>query len=197
MQQAVERTESYSNVRVRFQRLSDAKFFAGWVRQMSDEELVLDFGGSDWFELGTKFYATVNGVESAAHFPAELANQSPGFMTLRITGGIRYTKPTEEARRSVVGLNGVLHMGQVQIDVQIQDVSLKGFGGIIEGNLPRGTIIDFDVDTQFGAVIGKAEVRYCKQESKDSMRHRIGLRIQQMGRIETARWQRLSDEGNA
>ena len=65
---------------------------------------------------------------------------------------------------------------------------------MIEGAIPRGTSIEFDVDTQFGAVIGRAEVRYCRQESKESMRHRIGLQIVSMGRIEAARWIRLSDE---
>ena len=65
---------------------------------------------------------------------------------------------------------------------------------MIEGAIPRGTILNFDVDTQFGAVIGKAEVRYCRQEGKESARHRIGLQIVNMGRIENARWVRLSDE---
>jgi hypothetical protein len=137
---------------------------------------------------------TVNGVESAALFPAELQNQSPGFIVLRITGEPRYTKANEEARRSIVGLNGVLHLGESEVEMQILDVSAKGMGGMIEGAIPRGTLIDFDVDTQFGAVIGKAEVRYCRQEAKESMRHRIGLQIVSMGRIESARWMRLSDE---
>ncbi len=189
-----ERSESFVNVRVRLQRLPDAKFFAGWVRQMTDSEITIDYQGAEWFAPGAKFFVTVNGVESAALFPAELQNQSPGFIVLRITGEPRYTKANEEARRSIVGLNGVLHLGESEIEIQILDVSAKGMGGMIEGAIPRGTTIDFDVDTQFGAVIGKAEVRYCRQEAKESMRHRIGLQIVSMGRIETARWVRLSDE---
>lgn len=189
-----ERSESFVNVRVRLQRLPDAKFFAGWVRQMTDSEITIDYQGSEWFQIGTKFFVTVNGVESAALFPAELSNQSPGFLTLRMTGEPRYTKATEEARRSIVGLTGVLHLGETEIEMQIMDVSAKGMGGMIDGMIPRGTILDFDVDTQFGAVIGKGEVRYCRQESKDTTRHRIGVQITSMGRIEMARWTRLSDE---
>ena len=189
-----ERSESFVNVRVRLQRLPDAKFFAGWVRQMTDTEITIDYQGSEWFTLGAKFFVTVNGVESAALFPADLQNQSPGFIVLRITGEPRYTKANEEARRSIVGLNGVLHLGESEVEMQILDVSAKGMGGMIEGAIPRGTLIDFDVDTQFGAVIGKAEVRYCRQEAKESMRHRIGLQIVSMGRIESASWMRLSDE---
>lgn len=189
-----ESRESYLNVRVRMQRLPDAKFFSGWVRMMSDTEIVIDFQGNEWFDAGTKFFITVNGVETAAMFPAELVSQSTGFMNLKMLKEIKYAHPTEEARRQVLGLSGVIKMQETEIELVVTDVSAKGMGGIIEGAIPRGEIIDIQLQTQFGEVFTKGEVRYCRQESKESIRHRVGLRITQMGRIETARWLRLSED---
>jgi len=191
-----ERRESFVNVRVRLQRLSDAKFFAGWVRTLSDTEIVVDFAGSDWFETGSKFFVTINGIQTAAAVQATLETQSPGFMTLKYDGSLRYLNPTEAARRQVTGLTGVIRMDDIEIEMQISDISTKGFGAVIDGSLPRGTIVEIDVDTQFGNVTGKAEVRYCRQDAKDSMKHRMGLQLVQLGRIETARWSRLTEEGS-
>lgn len=186
--------ESYVNVRVRLQRLPDAKFFSGWVRMMSETEMVVDFQGNDWFDAGTKFFVSVNGVETAALFPAELVSQSTGFMNLKILKEIKYVQPTEEARRQVLGLSGVIKLEGTEIDIIVTDVSSKGLGGLIEGAISKGSIVDLNLQTQFGEVTIKAEVRYCRQESKESVRHRVGLRITQMGRIETARWLRLSED---
>lgn len=192
-----ERRESFVNVRVRLQRLSDAKFFAGWVRTLSDTEIVVDFPGPDAFELGSKFFVTINGVQTAAAVQATLVKHSPGFLTLRYDGALRYLNPTEAARRQVTGLTGVIRLDETEIELQITDVSSKGFGAIIDGSLPRGTFVEIDVDTQFGNVSAKAEVRYCRQDTKDSMKHRIGFLLLELGRIEAARWTRLSEEGTA
>lgn len=190
-----DRKESFVNVRVRLQRLVDAKFFAGWVRTLSDTEIVIDFGNGETFEPGTKFFVTINGVQTAAVVQAILENQSPGFITLRYDGTLRYLNPTEAARRLVTGLTGVIKLDEAEIEMQITDVASKGFGAVIDGSLTRGMIVDIEVDTQFGNVAGKAEVRYCRQDQKDSLKHRIGFQLVQLGRIETARWGRLTEEG--
>lgn len=193
--EASERRESFINVRVRMQRLSDAKFFSGWVRTLSDTEIVIDFPGGDWFEAGAKFFVTINGVQTAAAVQATLESQSPGFITLRYDGALRYLNPTEAARRQVTGIIGVLKIDVAEIEIQVTDVSSRGFGGVIDGSLNRGTIVDIEIDTQFGNVSGKAEVRYCRQDSRDSMKHRMGFLFTQLGRIEAARWSRLTEEG--
>jgi hypothetical protein len=155
------KTENYANVRVRLQRVTDAKFFSAWVRSMSDENIVLDIAVTEWFSPGTKFFLTVSGIDSTALFQAEVTQQANGILQLRITSEIKFAKPVEEARKSTIGLRAVINLGEV------------------------------------GIIIGTAEVRYCRQESKDSLRHRVGLRIVSMGRVETTRWLRLSDENAA
>lgn len=190
-----DRRESFVNVRVRMQRLVDAKFYSGWLRSMTESEVVIDFAGSDIFEPGTKFFLSINGVNSAAVVQTQLTSQSPGFLSLRYDGTIKYLNPSEQARRLVTGLTGIIHIDGGEIDMQITDVSVKGFGALIEGVILKGSIVSIEIDTQFGNVIAQAEVRYCRQDSKDSMRHRVGFQIVQIGRIENARWGRLTEEG--
>ena len=189
-----ERQESFVNVRVRIQRLSDAKFYSGWCRQFTDTDVILDITGGEQFEMGSTFFVTINGVETAASFPAEVVIQQPGYLKLRVLNEVRYGKIMEEARRAVMGLSGVIHLEDIEVDIQINDVSAKGFGGTIEGVLPKGTIVRFSLECQFGTIGGSAEVRYCRPETKEALRHRVGLKIEQMGRIESARWMRLSDD---
>lgn len=192
-----DRRESFVNVRVRMQRLSDAKFYSGWLRSMSESEVVIDFTGGDMFEPGTKFFLSINGVNSAAVVQTQLTSQSPGFLNLRYDGQVKYLNPSEQARRLVTGLTGVIEIAGGEIDMQITDVSVKGFGALIEGVILKGSIVTIQIDTQFGNVTAQAEIRYCRQDSKDSMRHRVGFQITQIGRIENARWGRLTEEGVA
>lgn len=192
-----DRRESFINVRVRLQRLADAKFFAGWVRTLSDSEIVVDFAGSDEFELGTKFFVTINGVNTAAVVQATLEMQSGGFLTLKYDSSLKYLNATEAVRRLVTGLSGTLNIDGAEIEMQISDVSVNGFGAVVDGTLTRGSIVDLDIDTPFGNVTGKAEIRYCRQDTKDSLKHRIGIQFVQLGRIETARWNRLTDDSAA
>jgi hypothetical protein len=194
MAEVGDRQESYLNVRVRLQRLPDAKFYSGWVRMMSDSEIVIDYHGHDRFEPNTHFFVSVNGVETAALFPAELISQSTGFLTLRITKEIKYTAPREEARRQIVGLSGVIDLEGTEIEFSVTDISARGLGGVLEGNIPRGSIVNLALETQFGTIKASSEVRYCRRETTESVRHRIGLKILNMGRIETARWLRLSED---
>lgn len=189
-----DRTESFLNVRVRLQRLVDAKFFAGWVRTLSDSEVVVDFASQEEFEIGSKFFVTVNGVHSAAVVQATLENQASGFLTLKYDGALRYLNTTEAVRRQVTGLTGIIQLEGAEIEMQISDISMNGFGAVIDGSLTRGEIVDLDVDTPFGNVTGKAEIRYCRQDTKDSLKHRIGIQFVQLGRIETARWNRMTDD---
>ena len=159
-----------------------------------DFAFVIGFAGQETFNPATKFFVTINGVSTAAAVQATLDSQSPGFITLRYDGSMRYLNPTESARRQVTGLTGVIRLDETEIEMQITDVSSKGFGAVIDGAMPRGTIVDVEVDTQFGNVTGKAEVRYCRQDAKDSLKHRMGMLFTQLGRIETARWGRLTEE---
>jgi PilZ domain len=192
-----DRRESFINVRVRMQRLSDAKFFAGWVRTLSDSEIVIDFPNQEEFQLGEKFFVTINGVHSAAVVQATLENQSIGYLTLKYDNTLKYLNTTESVRRLVTGLSGTIHIDGVEIEMQISDVSANGFGAVVDGTLARGTITNIEIDTPFGNITGKAEIRYCRQDTKDSLKHRIGLQFVHLGRIETARWSRLTEDGSS
>ena len=192
-----DRRESFINVRVRLQRLTDAKFFAGWVRTLSDSEIVIDFAGQESFEIGSKFFVTINGVHTAAVVQASLDSQNGGFLTLRFDGTLKYLNPTEAVRRLVTGLSGVVSIDGAEIEIQISDVSANGFGALVDGTLTQGNVVELEIDTPFGNVQGKAEIRYCRQDTKDSLKHRIGVQFVQLGRIETARWNRLTDDSAA
>ncbi len=192
-----DRRESFINVRVRLQRLSDAKFFAGWVRTLSDSDIVIDFATGQEFEIGSKFFVTINGVHTSAVVQATLENQSTGFLTLKYDNSLRYLNTTEAVRRLVTGLSGTVIIDSAEIEMSISDVSVNGFGAVIDGTMNRGSIIELDIDTPFGNVTGKAEIRYCRKDSKDSLKHRIGVQFVQLGRIETARWNRLTEDSAA
>jgi hypothetical protein len=192
-----DKRESFVNVRVRLQRLSDAKFFAGWVRTLTDNEIVINFAGAEVFEIGSKFFVTINGVNTAAVVQATLEVQSNGFLNLKYDSNLKYLNTTEAVRRLVTGITGTVDIDGAEIDIQISDVAANGFGAVVEGTLTKGSIVDLDIDTPFGNISGKGEIRYCRQDAKESQKHRIGVQFVQLGRIETARWGRLTEDSAA
>jgi hypothetical protein len=189
----VENEVHYKNVRVRLQRISDMKFFNGWCRHFGDKDLNVELAETTVFEAETDFYLTAYGSASAAILPVRLRLQSSNTLLLQVREEPKHIATSEAVRRSVIGMFGNLFLSNYPIALEVMDVAEKGFGGIIEGAIEKGQIVQFTISTPYGDVIGTGEVRYCRPEAKDSIRHRVGLRITTIGRVESARWNRVNE----
>jgi hypothetical protein len=188
--------KSFINTRARFQRLQDAKFFAGWVRDFNASAIIVNLSTESLLEPGEHFMFEVHGHDAVAIFPGVLSMVNADEYLFEIPQPLRLTSPNEEARVYVEDVSGILKGETMEVDVLVVDVSRRGAGVLAPLPLTAGEKVVLSLDTAQGPVECTGEVRYCRPDTKAWGQYRAGLLLDDMGRIEKARWARLVG-GNA
>lgn len=181
----------FINTRCRLQRLKDAKFFAGWVKDFSQDELHIKLSTKTALMLGDTFSVEVHGTDRSAIFNAMLKGQESDDLSLSISEQVRFMPSRERARLCVEGISGVFKHNGVDTPFSVSDVSLAGCGLVAPYAIQRGTKLDLDIDTPQGHVRCVGEVRYCKPDPEIPGAYRFGMLLDTMGRLEMARWSKL------
>lgn len=199
---------SFANTRTRFQRLSDLKFFYGWVVDIQHEVLTvrtacakdLRPGQVFVFELiGTKGSRTVAGKlrdNPALHggVPKE-KGAGPEEVSLSFAP-IRQVKSSDDyksCRKSAQLLVGSVRRSSGELDVAICDVSPAGAGIMISKELKIGEKIELIVNSDDRELSLAAQVRHCSKDKKSAGMYRVGVQFIEMNRIDTAVWTRFME----
>lgn len=185
------------NTRVRLQRLSDAKFFSGWVKEFTRTDLVVRMGSLAPMAGGDVFMVQVHGPTFTALFKAVLRSAAEKDLCFTIPEPVRFLKASEQVRVSVVGVSALVTASNRAFESMVVDLSTTGAGLLATRELKKGEIVRVMFTTPVGEIECGAEVRYCKPDSIDDGSFRVGLQLEQMGRIERARWNRLVDQDAA
>ncbi len=184
-------SDSFLNTRARLQRLSDAKFFSGWVGGFMGSHLSIKFQSSTELALGDRVFVTICSAQCSATFQALAVARSPLETTLLLESAPKYGPVTEDVRYACEAMGGALTVGVRRYPFEIGDISEKGLGGYVDTEIPSGTTMGFEIEGLYGKVAGAAEVRYCRTDPQKEGRFRIGLLIVEVGRIDQARWGRM------
>lgn len=182
--------KGFINTRARFQRISDAKFFAGWVRDFNISSIIVALSTDAELCPGDRFMFEVHGHHAGASFPAELMVVSGEEYLFSIPQQLRLTTPREEARVFVNEIAGIIQGDLVEVDILVIDVSQKGAGVLAPTPLTVGEKVMLSVETEQGSVQCAGEVRYCRAD-KAWGQYRAGLLLDDMGRVERAKWAKL------
>ena len=183
--------DTFTNTRARLQRLSDARFFSGWVAGALGNHLSVRLAPGSELVLKDRVFVSLASAEFGATFHAEVTGVMPSETSLMIEGTPKYGPATEDVRYCTASMAGCLASGSKRYPIEIGDISSKGLGGHVETEIARGTQVRFDIDGLYGQVGGTAEVRYCRADPVQPGRFRIGLLIIEVGRIDQARWGRM------
>jgi hypothetical protein len=178
-------------MRTRLQRLSDAKFFSGWVTDLDDTELRVRLNVSGECEPGDQFLVEIFGNEVNASFKAGLSVSFDNQAYLTILSPIQHRAATESARLSVSDMFGNVTTDETEVDVRVVDISRQGMGIIVRIPLTKGSQIRYKVISPVGELHGQAQVRYCRLDPTGNGLYRVGLRILDLTRVEQAKWHRL------
>lgn len=184
----------FTNTRTRFQRLSDAKLFSGWVRSFNRSGLVVSIAKEAVVGVGEVFMFQVFGHESLAMFKATLALTMDEELTFAVMGPMQLLKSSEEMRILVEGLTGSISFEGSETDVLFVDVSSNGAGLVSPEPLPKDAVVEVRIDSPQGTVVFEGRVRYCKALENTREQFRIGLQIQPQTRIDSARWAKVIGE---
>lgn len=189
-QEQVERSP-FINTRCRLQRLKDAKFFAGWVRDLTATELHLRLSTRTSLMDGDTFSVEVHGTDRSAVFNAWLTSQNEDEVVFEIHEQIRYMPSRERARLRVEGVTGTFRHDGVETPFTVNDISLEGCGIVVPHPISRGVKLELQVETPQGPIACPGEVRYSKPDPDIPGAFRLGIQLEGLGRLEAARWARM------
>ena len=173
------------------QRLSDAKFFSGWIGGFVGSHLSMKLPPSHGLGVGDRVFVTICSPQCSATFQAVAVAKSPTETTLQLETMPKYGEVTEDVRYACEATGGGLTLGSRRYEFEVGDISDKGLGGHVCTEIARGTTVGFEIDGLYGKVGGMAEVRYCRASPHKEGQFRIGLLIVEVGRIDQARWGRM------
>lgn len=178
----------FIGTRARLQRLSDMKFYSGWVQEISHIEAVLRLKASTVPVLvGDEFSIEVSGKENTAVLIAGAVGVQGAVVRLQVIRGPALLPAKESARLSLIGYPGKMRCEGADVSFTLADHSEKGLGILVCGDVPRDAEAQFEVVTPLGRVFGKGIVRYCRTDTDSPDRKRVGIELTEMDRIGRAK----------
>lgn len=198
-----------NRARTTFQRVADAKFFNGWIRNISPDTVVVHTCTSCPIKPGDKFAFQVYGNKKDAFFRASLmtlqgASQAPVFgadrmapssieLACRITTEMEFHDGLGQPRFCVEGAAADLrHYGELLcIGCPVIDVGPAGFAVISDATVTKGDFVDVSISARSQLIQCRAEVRNCVVSALNSRFHRVGFQMREMDRVDALRWKQL------
>jgi hypothetical protein len=193
------RIERYTfvNNRARLQRLTDARIFAGWVKELTTTHLFLRPSVEAECAVGEPFFVEIHGGGRNATFRANFEVRLGDDLIFNIVSAIQFGSSSESVRQTVNGITGQAEVEGNLVLFSVVDVSEGGIGLLVPVPIPRGVLIDIELNTPQGLITCRGEVRYCRQDNSRKGFYRSGIAFQPLDRLEKARWQRVMERAAA
>lgn len=147
--------------------------------------------------IGDTFMVQVHGHTSTALFKAVLTSATDEDLFFSIPEPVRFLTAHEQVRVSVVDVSALVTTASKAFEATVMDLSAHGAGLLATRELRKGEMVTVSFTTPLGVVECGAEVRYCKPDSIEDGSYRLGLQLDEMGRIERARWNRIVEQDAA
>lgn len=201
-----------NNARTTFQRVADAKFFSGWVKHISPQEITFlvhtacivapgdEFAfqvygnGHDAFFRGKA--VSVVGAEPGPLFAMNRASATSLEVTCDILGSMAFRDARGHPRFHVTGVTAQINPRSVEDcprDLVI-DVGPVGFSILTMQRLKKSQKVDLLIYANEHTIECRAEVRNCITYSLNNEYQRMGMQIEGMTRIDARRWKELYSE---
>jgi hypothetical protein len=142
-------------------------------------------------EIGEVFMVQVHGPEQTVMFKASLALSCAAEMTFNVHPPMTSVPATEAARFSVSGMDGEILYDGIRVAVDVLDISQGGVGLLCQQVVTRYAKVTVVISSPYGPITTTGEIRYCRPDQETLGSYRVGIRLDEMGRLERARWNRL------
>jgi hypothetical protein len=212
--------QDFVGTRARFQRLSDAKLFAGWIEDFFGNNVVISTNTNHSVQIGDEFRFEGFGNHIAVVFVArleavgklDLAKESVVTavegtnariveakrvrLELQVSSPVRFSASKENLRMLVSDVFTVLNEGERQIEAVVIDVAKQGIGLVSKSNVKPKEYVSVRMETRLGAIEAKGNVRYCTIDKDRVGFYRIGIMFTDMDRVNRPRWDRFISQSN-
>ncbi len=167
--------KTLANTRARFQRLSDAKLFAGWVRIFDKHTIVVLSNTTAPCKPGDQFMFQVYGPGKVVLFKAGVQAQYGHEISFSILSEMQYAPAKEEMRVLAEGTTGVLKGDGHEMEVMLIDISPKGAAVISAIFFSKETPVELLVASPAGPINLKGHVRNCREAEGMRSQYRVGI----------------------
>ncbi|HLK15129.1 MAG TPA: PilZ domain-containing protein [Fimbriimonadaceae bacterium] len=186
--------ELYIERRARLQRVDDNRPFHGWVEEVRDKHVRVRLGPSfEKLSPGDHVSVEVAGKEHTASFVAEVLLTAEWLLELEICGEVSLLPRKENPRVNMFGERCKVYFGEVEMNAISVDISERGLGLVVTGNIEPGTQVEFECNSQLGLLGGKGVILYCKADPFSQYRFRAGLEVTELADDDQERWTLLQD----
>lgn len=182
----------YMKTRGRIQRLEDAKFFSGWVKEISETEVWLRTNGELAVKPGETFVAQFFGKGFSAIMKLKLTVSMGNLYGFVLISPAKEISSAENARVGVSGVIATLEATDVETStVTVLDMSTEGIGIMSPVAVERSAEVTLNLEAKGGAITAIGEVRYCRPDPMVESHFRIGIKISMLQRVDQARWNQM------
>jgi hypothetical protein len=199
-----------NRARTTLQRVSDAKFFNGWIKQITPDTVVAHTCTSMPMQLGDEFSFQVYGNRKDAFFYATLtalhrAQEGPVFsfdrsggatpieLGCRLSSEMVLKDSSGQPRFCVEGACADIttQSGHQIENAIIIDIGPAGFAALTDRKLKKGDQVAVSLFARGQLVKCHAEVRNCVVNTVNPTLQRTGLLITRMERVDALRWKQI------
>lgn len=194
------------------QRLSDARIFNGWIKEVTPVKVVAHLRTTAAIEVDDEFSFQVYGNKMNASFLARVTATTPAefgavFATdkllspntlevvCRVTTSMRYSAALEDPRFCVEGATADISVGldRFMRSVAVLDVGPRGFAALIDQPLAKGEVATVALYAHGLLVKLEATARSSVKIAPDGDFKRVGFEITNFDRSTSARWKQVYD----
>ena len=184
-----DRIRTFRNVRARVLRTEEGLWHSGWTKHMAHDEARIRLKSFTAFAVGTRVIGECYGDGTLVRFAGLLTGQMGQEIAVQICGSLGFERHHEAVRIGVEGVFGMLNDEEATYCLAVTDVSPESLGGMLDRSVRVGAFLDLQVNSPLGEIEGRVSVVYCKAVPEGG--YRVGLRIIDVPRLDSARWARF------
>ena len=173
------------------QRLSDARYFAGWCVDVTEFQVIVsiddvgDLLPKQEFQL--ELFGQKHNLTTRATCSVSLQNN----FIFSVFKGPELTPASENARVSVGHYPCIFDWEGLTGEASVVDISFSGIGLVSSSQLERAAPISMVVTTPAGEIKANGTVKHCRKVKSNAQEFRIGVSLDFEDRISKARWNAL------
>ncbi|MFM9873026.1 MAG: PilZ domain-containing protein [Fimbriimonadaceae bacterium] len=212
--------QDFVGTRARFQRIGDAKLFAGWIEDFFGNKVVISTNTNHLVNIGDEFRFEGFGNRIAVVFNAKLdavakldmANESvltevEGTnakileakrvkLELQVCSPVRFSASHENLRMLSPDIFTVLNEGAEQVEGFMIDIAKQGIGFVSKKKVKPKEYVEVRMETRIGTIEAKGNIRYCLPDKDRTGFYRVGIMFTDMDRVNRPRWTRFLSQNH-
>ncbi len=180
----------WEGVRVRIQRLADARFYGGWLISSRGSLVNIRLNNLATFFPGDEISLEVLGYKSVL-VKADCVSCVGDLLSLTLSSEPVVVPSREPMRMISEEMVGSIVVRNIAYPIKVVDIGLEGVGILCERGFERGDKASLEIKSPGGVIRSEAEVRFSRETANGLDGHRIGLKLTQFDSKSAALWHNL------